>query len=348
MRLFVPILEGAHTIEVICGTGSDELVIWTINYTNGTVTPDEPDKPDEPDEPGDPDEPDIPDEPEVPDVNAVLIGASFDSFYQNEKLSPLHCGTDGGASAVLDLAGRTLTDIDGAVSSIGFRGWIGFDQAIESFGYQINDADPVFGSFFENTESIIKQAQHGGANALRFKITVPVAGLKGENRIAAVVKLKDGTVIKLDGTTLPTGVKALPNVSVTYKVPQNIRQFTARDQLKVQNKDVGSFGKNPSFSGLSLSGKAGQMLEIFGWHSNNIGIVNFGYRVDGGEIVYNNAFKANTEQAVYNAGASFAGTTGATSRMDIFVPIAAGRHVIEIICDTGNGAVTIWTVAYKA
>jgi|GEM_PF-2381191 len=342
-KLSFPIQRGDHTIEVFCDTGGEELLIWTVEYsTDPVIIPPAP--PEEPVEPVLPDDP----EPEEPAEPVTLVGASFDSFYQNDVLSPLHCGVDGGASEVLDKVGRTLTDLDGSVSTIGLRGWIGFSEEIHAFGYRINDDEPVYGSFAENTESVVRLDQHGGPKAQRFKITVPVAGLTGSNRITAVVRLADGAVIELDGSTLENNAKALPDVSVTYQGAADIRQHTSRDQLKVNGRDVGSYGNNPNFTLLNLSGRAGQMLEVFGWNSNSSGILCFGYRLDGGSTVYNTAFRAYTEPIVHQVGASLTGPTGEASRMKVLVPIVSGRHVVEVVCHTGSEELVIWTVSYKA
>lgn len=130
-----------------------------------------------------------------PEESATLISSSFDTFYVDDVMN--FGEGDGLADAKLEARGRLVDGSDGSIQTLRIRGWIGFNKAIESFGYKIGDAEPVYGDFATPTEDGVRAA--GGEFASRFEITVPVAGLTGRNPVAAVVKLTDGTVIVLDG-----------------------------------------------------------------------------------------------------------------------------------------------------
>ncbi len=153
-----------------------------------------------------PEDTDVPTEP-------VYKNASFDSLFIDGALN--FGQGDGSASDKLDGQSRTVGNGDGSIQEIRLRGWIGFEQEIDSFGYQIGDAEPVFdASFTETTEQAVKNA--GGENALRFNVTVPVAGVEGTQTIVMVVKLVDGSVVKIDDTLQATGVATTPNTSFTF------------------------------------------------------------------------------------------------------------------------------------
>ena len=144
--------------------------------------------------------------------------ASFDSFYVNDVLN--FGKADGAASDRLDEVNRTVDGSDGSVSKIVMRGWIGFAEEIESFGYQLNGKN-VFGDFAAATEDAVKNA--GGENASRFQIEIDTTTLKNTNKIVAIVKLANGAVVKLDETLVATGPATPPNTSFTFiGVPEEV------------------------------------------------------------------------------------------------------------------------------
>ena len=124
-----------------------------------------------------------------------LIGVSLDTFKVNGEN---FFDGDGDAESKLDAVDATITfEADTLRESMTLCGWIGFDQAIDSFGYFINHPDnTVYGSFKQETGSDVLAA--GGEHASRFEITVPLAELSmGYHSIGFVVKLADGMVITL-------------------------------------------------------------------------------------------------------------------------------------------------------
>ena len=144
--------------------------------------------------------------------------ASFDSFFVNDVLN--FGKDDGAASDKLDEVDRTVDGSDGSVTKLVLRGWIGFAEEIESFGYQVNGKN-VFGDFAATTEDAVKKA--GGENASRFQIEIDASALKGTNKIVAVVKLTNGAIVKLDETLVATGPATPPNTSFTFiGVPEEV------------------------------------------------------------------------------------------------------------------------------
>ena len=120
-------------------------------------------------------------------------GVSFDTFYVNgEMYFP-----DGGADAKLDEINNTLTFASASeLQNIALRGWIGFDQPIDQFGYYVDNYEFVFGEYKQATEDGVLAA--GGEFATRFQINVDLSALKGDDHfVGFVVKLADGTIVQL-------------------------------------------------------------------------------------------------------------------------------------------------------
>lgn len=129
-----------------------------------------------------------------------VVGLSFDTFMLNgERLND----PDGVAHIWLDahVKDRVIEGKNGFVRSLGFRGWIGFDIAIESFGYRIGSAEPVFNPEFTfvgaSDIALVRDPANGGAYAERFAISVPVREVTEDCRVTAVARLADGTVVDL-------------------------------------------------------------------------------------------------------------------------------------------------------
>ena len=125
--------------------------------------------------------------------DAGLKSNSFDTFYVNgEMYFP-----DGGADAKLDEINNTLTFASASeLQSIALRGWIGFDQPIDQFGYYVDNYEFIFDEFKQATEDGVLAA--GGEFATRFQINVDLSYLEGDDHfVGFVVKLADGTVVQL-------------------------------------------------------------------------------------------------------------------------------------------------------
>lgn len=104
---------------------------------------------------------------------------------------------DGSALAKLSQAGGFIDNSNFTYSTILFRGWIGFTKEIESFGYKIGNADPVFSTdYFTSEESQVRDA--GGDFARRFSISFPLADLKGDNTVYLAIKFVTGEVVLSD------------------------------------------------------------------------------------------------------------------------------------------------------
>jgi hypothetical protein len=145
-----------------------------------------------------------------------LHGASFDTIYVNDVMN--FGQADGAASDKLDGVGRTIDGSDGSVQTIRIRGWIGFETEIDQLGYQINGKN-TFGDYKVAPEAAVTDPANGGQYATRFDMTIDVSELKGTNKIVAVAKLADGTIVKIDENVSANGAGTTPNTSFTYIGP---------------------------------------------------------------------------------------------------------------------------------
>ena len=132
--------------------------------------------------------------PYVEPDEAGKVANSFDTFYVN---GGMYFPEDGGAGDKLTAQNNTIVFGEGeAHDSMILRGWIGFSQPMASFGYYIDNYTFVYGDFFTATEDGVKAA--GGEHASRFEINVPLTALEGGvHKVGFIVKLEDGTVVRL-------------------------------------------------------------------------------------------------------------------------------------------------------
>ena len=155
-------------------------------------------------------------QPETEPANYQLHGASFDTIYVNDVMN--FGQPDGAASDKLDGVGRKVDGSDGSVQTIRLRGWIGFETEIAELGYQINGRN-YFGDYKVAPEAAVTDPANGGQYATRFDMTIDVSNLKGTNKIVAVAKLADGTIVKIDENVSANGAGTTPNTSFTYVGP---------------------------------------------------------------------------------------------------------------------------------
>ncbi len=118
---------------------------------------------------------------------AGVVAVSYDAFMIDGEMQ-----INGGADAWLNDRDNTVD----ATGRVKFYGWVGFSQAIEAFGYVIDDGEPVWNqSFATYTEDAVRSA--GGQNASRFEITADLSALSGKHTVRFLVKLTDGNHVLL-------------------------------------------------------------------------------------------------------------------------------------------------------
>ena len=152
---------------------------------------------------------------EIDNADAGKVGHSFDTFYVNGEM---FFEADGGAGDKLTAIDNTISfELGEAHDSLALRGWIGFGQAIDQFGYFVDNYEFVFGEFRQDTEAGVLAA--GGENASRFQIVVPLTDLgEGPHMVGFVVKLADGTIVRLR-ENLNVVMPTKPTHYENYNVP---------------------------------------------------------------------------------------------------------------------------------
>jgi len=178
-------------VEDTTGTPGTTKAPETTNAPDTTKTPDTTKAPETT---AAPDTTTAPETTAEPETGAKLVAFSFDSINTNgNRLNQ----PDGNAGSWMDknLTDRTIEDSYGSVGAITFRGWAGYDQAIDAFGYIIDDGEPVFSKDFvmNDAADIAAVRNAGGEYAERFVITVPTQGLTGKHSIKGAVLFKDGS-----------------------------------------------------------------------------------------------------------------------------------------------------------
>ena len=156
--------------------------------------------------------------------DAGMKGHSFDTFYVNGQM---YFPEDGNAGGKLNDINNTLTFASAAeLENITLRGWIGFDQAIDSFGYYVDNYEFVYGEFKTATEDGVLAA--GGEFASRFEIKVPLEYLEGDDHfVGFIVKLADGTVAQL-------------RAEITIDLPELPKDITDSFVSDVNSNEVGT------------------------------------------------------------------------------------------------------------
>ena len=258
------------------------------------------------------------------DATAGKVNHSFDTFYVNGSM---YFPVDGGAGDKLTAQNNTLTfGAEDAHDSLALRGWIGFDQAIDSFGYFIDNYTMVYGEFKAATEDGVLAA--GGANASRFQIDVPLADLEaGVHMIGFVAKLADGTVVRLR--------ENLTVIIVPYTVDETVSLAT---------------GHGAPFSG-APNNYFGQRFNIGENILKQITITDMATYSDGNTNTW--SFKIwnwNTDYATTTAGEPLYVANGENHTDNapfvLSVPVEAlitGDIYYEITYLTGSGCFTGWT-----
>ena len=271
---------------------------------------------------------------------AGVIESSFDTFYVN---GVMYFTYDGGADTKLDELGNLVTfKSDEACQSMMLRGWTGFTQEIERFGYYIDTYDFIYGDFATATEDNVKMV--GGEYASRFEIFVSLDHLDaGEYCVGFVAKLTDGTVVRLREEITVV-------IEKTYWQNSDIVTHLSFDELDmwadgVEFADIFIPGTSPDWNGVANCDLAADSLRYRGWIGaigNAVG--RFGYRINGGKAVYDDSFTIEPEDSVVDAALN----TGATvaTRMGIYIPLTSlsgNDNTVTILYRDDAGNVVILT-----
>ena len=274
--------------------------------------------------------------PYVEKEAAGMKNHSIDTFFANGEM---YFEQDGMAGDKLTAQENKVVFKTGETAqSIALRGWIGFDQAIASFGYYVDGYDFVWGEFAQATEDGVLAA--GGEFASRFHIIVPLTGLTSgtEHKIGFILKLADGTVVRLR--------EELTVVIENTKWDENrdIVVLQSFDELFYEPGRVGIFtpGQSSRWDKVAtITDFSVDTLYYWGWIAYMGELGQFGYQINYGEAIYDDAWAWETGEDVVNA-AKGTGADGGR-RMQIAISLAGllGKNNVRVLYKTADGTVIL-------
>ena len=256
---------------------------------------------------------------------AGMTAHSFDTFKVNGEM---YFEQDGGAGDKLSAINNTVTfDVDAYPASVTLRGWIGFSQPIEAFGYYIdNPYAQTFGEFKTATEDAVIGI--AGEHATRFEINADTTGLSaGAHTVGYLVKLADGTVVRLR--------EAIKIVNVPYTVDETVALAT---------------GHGAPFSG-APNNYFGQRFNVGDKILKQVTITDLATYSDGNVNTWTfKVWQWNTDYATTTSAAPLFEANGENhtdnSSFVMNIPAAcliSGDIYYEITYVTGGGCFTGWT-----
>lgn len=275
--------------------------------------------------------------PYVEPSAAGMVGKSIDAFAVNN--TPYTFGET-----------RTVTFKTGEpVYPIALLGWIGFGQAIDSYGYFINDGEFVYDAAFLNevpAEDPVRAAGNGGDLATRFGITVPTSAFSvGENKVGFVVKLADGTVVLIDAFVTVNVEKTVWTGSDDSVVHQSFDQlyFGTGDAVNGP-ENIFAPGASAEWDGIVNCDFTVDTLTYWGWIGFNGALGQFGYQVNGGEAIYNAdwAFVGGDHDGIIAAAQNGGAESGHRMKIAISLAGIGGEgNVITVLYKNAEGVAVV-------
>ena len=309
------------------------------------------------------------------DVDDVtVVGCSFDDIQWLANC--VSTRQSAAAAAVTDFNGwyagfgengltQSASSVLKSFDALAFRGWIGFEQEITMFGYQVDDDEPVFdifnGAFVETTEDAVNEA--GGQYAKRYNVVVPLVKA-GVYTFRVVAKLADGTVVKLNSANNPNAhveFKANNADNVAFKPVEKVIDYD--DSLQVgmsldhvfwNYNDLGGRAATEAYAeedgSLDAVKYSGICIGYSGWVDFQQPVIGFGY-MRNDEIVLAPGFTGANEDTLEPTIRSWGGaweTMGYIQRYCIYVPLQdlTGDNYICAVAQLEDGTV-VKTVTFS-
>lgn len=268
----------------------------------------------------------------APPSESSVRGSGLDSLLLNRE--PLFAD---GVAEGLAAADYTLRIPEGGETySLEISGWIGFTQAVDTFGYRL-DGETVYGQFATYTEEAVREA--GGEYALRFTVTVPLFDLKaGGHTVTFLAKLADGSTVSIlpDVTLIYEGVEV--DVSIPYHSSLTRLEDTAyegRGGSTAAGMDV----IDATLDGVSIG--QDRLLAVSGWLAVAGGVERYVWSADGVTwypALTNGATGEPSEG--YFASLGFENATANALFSDLILDLTpcAGKNISVTVGGVPNGA----------
>ena len=218
--------------------------------------------------------------PPPPPPDPELIGFGIESLSFDGV--PLFEGED--LTAALEAANYTLpVSMESIPLALTLCGWVGFREAVDSFGYRVNGGEAVYGLFeIPDREDV---TEPGGEYARRFAITVPLFTLKvGRHTVEPIARLADGSVhalmpaLTVDIQGPDTDLSLPYHSSVTHlngKGPQGSPAYEGRGGSTERGVDV----VDATLDGIAVG--ADCTLRLKGWLALEGGVERYVWSPDG-------------------------------------------------------------------
>ncbi|MBP5255985.1 MAG: hypothetical protein J6Z80_02905 [Clostridia bacterium] len=275
-----------------------------------------------------------------PGVVAEYMTCAFDNlFYDDTELvsSKAYLWVHDPANA------EALDFMMGTVSTITFRGWAQVSTAVLGFGYQIDDRDMVTGEFIEDRSAELEEAGYPGAQG--YVVPVPVNELKlGKHTIKIFVIADDGSsfpIIKTkEGVDYPVAIEFNVTENPDIPVVPAALHDKAFNTVWVDGAlicDVGDalgfLDENP------ISGDI-KTLGLRGWAwLDNAEIYRFGYKIDGGDPVFNAAYTQERGDVQSLFGVTAAEANGYNVNPIDVSGLKNGAHTATIVVKADDNSV---------
>ncbi len=265
---------------------------------------------------------------------------SFDELVPNGGTSVFPAGKVDSWNKIADLDANTVT--------LRYWGWVGIKGSVGTFGYQIDDRDPVFSAAFTHAadQGVVNVAISTGATtASRMAIQINVGDLRGAGHtVRALYKTPEGKVIILSSFTVnkpdtaPDPVKDPEMWDAGSKDKVTHQSF---DELRINN-NTGVFpaGKADSWNKVANVSAGANSLRYWGWIGIKGSVGTFGYQIDNNEAVFNAAFAQPAEGDVVTAATSTGATAASRMAIDIDISGLSGSgHTVRVLYKTADGQV---------
>lgn len=112
----------------------------------------------------------------------------------------------------------------GPYATVGVAGWMASTVDIQSFGYTVDDGEPVLSAEFmaEGEEGVMNAAQAIGCEyAKRYYINIDVTQMTGMHKFTFLIQLADGSIVTLSGSSqYDVWINYAPSADEVPKTPE--------------------------------------------------------------------------------------------------------------------------------
>ena len=268
-------------------------------------------------------------------VELILISAKINIVipqWTSRKDVVTHRAFDGlfnGNTKLTD--GATLNWSDATSAELRAGGWAGVKGELGQFGYRIDGGDRIYVASWttEQTSGAVYDAGMGtGADKVaRYNVMVSYAGLSvGDHTIEILYKSADGVEVILLATTIKIEIPL-------WNTRRDVVVHRASNGNSLNNVKV---EENAT---ISSSDASSYLLLMKGWAGMKGVLGQYGYRIDGGDRIYDDAWmNETTSGGTYNAGIGQGADK--VAYFEVCIPLkglSAGNHTIDVLYKSPNG-----------